>query len=354
MTTSRFDRVHDSYSGKTALVTGGFGFKGTWLALLLRMLGARVVIAGHKNPDRDLSETIDFTTLGIDAHELDVRSSDFSKLVAETAPDFLFHLAAQPIVLEGYRNPVETFSSNVMGTVNMLEAVRNLENPISVVNVTTDKVYRDVAKTEGYVETDELRGLDPYSSSKSCSELVTFSYRTSFFAGSNKTVSTCRAGNVLGGGDYSANRIIPDIARALSSDASVGIRNFTSIRPYEHVLDALYAYVVLAAEQARIPELAGEYNVGPNDDCLMATGEIVRYAENKFGLKVEDKSDVNAPHETAVLTLDSSLFRETFDWKPKYDSKERILRTTFDWYNLVETNDTTAVTIEQIRSYLND
>lgn len=354
MTKTRLSRVHDSYLGRTALVTGGFGFKGTWLAITLRTLGARVIIAGHKNPSRDLSETIDFAGLAIDAYELDVRSNDFSELMARTRPDFVFHLAAQPIVLEGYRNPQETFSSNVMGTVNVLEAVRELDNPVSMVNVTTDKVYRDVGKTDGYVEADELRGLDPYSSSKSCSELVTFSYRTSFFAGSNKVASTCRAGNVLGGGDYSTNRIVPDIVRAMRSDSPVGIRNFDSVRPYEHVLDALYAYIVLAADQMSDPTLAGEYNIGPNADCLMTTGEIVRYATEHFGLEVEDKSDPSAPHETAILTLDSSLFRKTFGWQPKYDSNERVLQETFDWYNLVKTDDVTAITLEQIRSYLND
>lgn len=355
MTTTRLDRVQDAYSGRSALVTGGFGFKGTWLALMLRMLGAKVTIAGHKNPDRDLSETIDFASLTIDTHELDVRSSDFTDLVDRVQPDFVFHLAAQPIVLEGYLNPQETFSTNVMGTVNVLDAVRNLaKEKVSVVNVTTDKVYRDVQKTESYVEGDELRGLDPYSASKSCSELVTFAYRESFTKDGAKTISTCRAGNVLGGGDYSSNRIIPDIVRALNADEAIGVRNFESIRPYEHVLDALYAYVLLAARQYDDSALAGEYNVGPNDDCLMRTREIVSYAQDRYGLKVEDKSDANAPHETEVLKLDSSLFRRVFDWTPKYDSKERILRETFDWYTLVETDDVTATTLNQLRSYLND
>lgn len=355
MTKTRLDRVRDAYSGRSALVTGGFGFKGTWLALMLRTLGAQVTIAGHKNPDRDLSETVDFAELSIDTHELDVRSTEFADLVSKIEPDYVFHLAAQPIVLEGYQNPQETFSSNVMGSVNVLDAVRKLsKEKVSLVNVTTDKVYRDVQKTEGYIESDELRGLDPYSASKSCSELVTFAYRESFFSTGGKSVSTCRAGNVLGGGDYSANRIIPDIVRAVNADEPVGVRNFESIRPYEHVLDALYAYVLLASRQYDDPRLAGEYNIGPNDDCLMRTREVVDYAQRRYGLKIEDKSDPTAPHETEVLTLNSELFRRTFNWAPKYDSKDQILRETFDWYTLVETNDATTTTLNQIRGYLND
>lgn len=343
------------YQGKSVIITGGFGFKGSWLAVLLRALGANVTIMGLQKDTDVLSTILDHDLLSIIPKHVDVRSHELQEDFTRIQPDYVFHLAAQPIVLEGYKNPLETFSTNVMGTANVLEAVRQLEKPVSVVNVTTDKVYRDVQKTEGYVESDELRGLDPYSSSKSCSELVTFSYRTSYFAGTDIAVSTCRAGNVIGGGDFSANRIVPDLVVGRTNGASVPIRNFKSIRPYEHVLDALHAYVILAARQSEDASLAGEYNVGPNDDSLMTTQEIVQYAVANTGVAIEDHSDPRAPHETAVLKLDSSLFRDTFDWTPKYASKEQILRETFSWYgDHRDGADPTAITLEQVRSFLND
>lgn len=355
MTNAPRNQIRASYEGRKSVVTGGFGFKGTWLAFMLRMLGAEVAVVGHCDPESQFSGKILHSDFGIEAYDMDVRSPHIREVISEIAPNYVFHLAAQPIVLEGYQNPSETFSTNVMGTVNVLDAIRALQKPVSVVNVTTDKVYRDLGQEEPYVENDELRGLDPYSSSKSCSELVTFSYRESFFKDSDVVLSTCRAGNVLGGGDYSDNRIVPDIVRAMRSGESVGIRNFNSVRPYEHVLDALYAYLVLAAHQFELPELAGSYNVGPNDDCLMKTGEIVSYAQENFGLNVDDLSDPNAPHETTVLKLDSSLFRSTFNWEPLYNTKKSILETTFDWYNQVDVgSEVAAVTLDQVRSYLND
>lgn len=343
------------YQGKSVIVTGGFGFKGSWLAVLLRALGANVTIMGLQKDTDVLSTILDHESLSIDALKVDVRDPKIQEEFERIKPDYVFHLAAQPIVLEGYKNPVETFSTNVMGTVNVLEAIRHLERPVSVVNVTTDKVYRDVQKDEGYVESDELRGLDPYSSSKSCSELVTFSYRTSYFEGTDVSVSTCRAGNVIGGGDFSADRIVPDLVAGRTNGTSVPVRNFKSVRPYEHVLDALHAYVILAARQADDHSLAGEYNVGPNDESLMTTHEIVKYAVRYTGVEIKDHSDPNAPHETAILKLDSSLFRKTFSWSPKYSSKEQILRETFNWYGCHRDGaNPTAITLEQVRSFLND
>lgn len=352
MKTTRLDRVRNDYAGKRALVTGGFGFKGTWLALMLRMLGADVAIVGVKRPT-DFGARLNFADLLIDAHEGDVRSEAFADLVQAFDPDYVFHLAAQPIVLEGYKNPVETFSSNVMGTVRVLEAIRRIEKPVSVVNVTTDKVYRDVQKAEPYIEGDELGGLDPYSSSKSCSELVTLSYRESFFNDTNKEVVTCRAGNVLGGGDLSADRIIPDIVRARRNGTSVAIRNYNSVRPYEHVLDALYAYILLAAGQMKWTTLQSEYNIGPNDDCLLTTGEIAEYARRELGVSLDIQHNAHAPHETEVLRLNSDTFRSEFDWAPKFESPEEILDETFAWYIRTEAEDETAVTLDQVRSYLN-
>lgn len=347
--------LKQQYQGKSAIITGGFGFKGSWLAVLLRALGANVTIMGLQKDNDVLSTILDHELLSIDTKYVDVRALELQSEFVNIQPDYVFHLAAQPIVLEGYKNPLETFSTNVMGTVNVLEAVRQLEKPVSVVNVTTDKVYRDVQKTEGYIESDELRGLDPYSSSKSCSELVTFSYRTSYFADTDVAVSTCRAGNVIGGGDFSTDRIVPDLVAGKTNGTPVPIRNFKSIRPYEHVLDALHAYVILAARQSDDSSLAGEYNVGPNDDSLMTTHEIVQYAVANTEVSIEDHSDPNAPHETAVLKLDSSLFRKTFDWSPKYASKEQILRETFNWYgDHRDGADPTAITLEQVRSFLND
>lgn len=359
---SKADQVkflRDFYKGKKVLVTGIHGFKGSWLALLLHELGAEVVGVGLQAPDGGLFPLLRMEDLGIKVHSLDVRDQMVTQLIQEENPQVVLHLAAQPIVSVGYTDPYLTYSTNVLGTVNVLEGVRKLQGRVSMVNVTTDKVYQNVEKPEAYLEDDRLMGEDPYSSSKSCSELVSYTYRVSFFNGTEgenqKILSTCRAGNVIGGGDFALNRIIPDMARALASDSAVTIRNFDSIRPYEHALDALYAYVLLAARQWEDPSVAGAYNVGPNDESVMETRELVDFFVKHAGLKVIDGSEGKTFHEAHLLSLDSAKFRETFSWCPTWETKEEMLEKTLVWYRNWMTGgyNVTTMTTDQIKEFLN-
>jgi CDP-glucose 4,6-dehydratase len=351
--------LRDFYKDKTVLLTGIHGFKGSWLALLLHELGATTVGLGLHAPDGLLYSMLDMTALGIRSQVMDVRDRDrLIDLVQDARPDVIFHLAAQPIVSVGHDDPYLTFSSNVMGVVNLLDGVRVLKNKVSVVNVTTDKCYQNVEKEEPYLEDDRLMGEDPYSSSKSCAELVSFSYRVSYFGDQSaidaKQLSTARAGNVIGGGDFALNRIVPDMARALKEDAPVTIRNFDSIRPYEHVLDALYAYVVLAAKQWDGPSLAGAYNIGPNVTSVMRTRELTDYFADRTPLKVVDGSAGRTFHESKLLSLDSGKFRTTFDWAPTWAGKEEMLDKTLVWYRkwIDGGHDMTDVTRDQVREFL--
>lgn len=348
-------RLRQFYTGKKVLVTGVHGFKGSWLAMLLQELGATVVGYGLPAPEGELFRLLNFDRLGVRTHEIDVRDRAFSDRIAEESPDVAFHLAAQPIVSEGYADPYTTYSTNVMGVVNFLEGLRRVTGKISAVNITTDKVYWNVEKEEPYVETDHLMGEDPYSSSKSCSELVSFSYRTSFFAGSDTILSTARAGNVIGGGDFALNRIIPDMARALASGSSVTIRNFDGVRPYEHVLDALYAYILIAARQWEDPTLADAYNVGPNTDSVMRTRELTDYFQRRTNLEVVDGSGGKSFHEANLLSLDSSKLRGTLKWEPTWASKEEMLSKTLDWYlEWIDGENMTTTTMRQVKEFLND
>lgn len=358
-------QIKDFYAGKKVIVTGGFGFKGSWLTLLLQELGAEVFAYGLINDDNKLyklASTVDSEH----ALEFSVDSQVTIGIFRHVAPDLVFHLAAQPIVSEGYRDPRTTFQTNIMGPVNVLEAVRALEKKVSVVNVTTDKVYFNDERPEGYVEDDLIKGQDPYSASKSCSELITYSFNESFFKQTHgsereKVVSTCRAGNVIGGGDFSTNRIIPDIARSIEKNETLHVRSPKSVRPYEHVLDAVYAYALLGAMQYADNTFAGYYNVGPNDESLLHTEDLVDFFQEFFkSLKVEmSRGAVTEFKETNVLKLNSSLFRETFDWNPRWNSKEDILGKTAEWYAawLNSLNDRSfdlaMFTREQVKDFLN-
>ena len=238
------------YKGKKVLVTGHTGFKGTWLCRILQELGAEVTGYSQKPPTDPSIFTL--TDLESQIHSVigDIRDLEHMiQVFKETQPEIVFHLAAQPIVRESYKNPVNTYETNVMGTVNVLEAVRQCGSVRSFLNVTTDKVYKNNEWEWGYRETDELDGYDPYSNSKSCSELVTHSYEKSFLKDMDIAVSTARAGNVIGGGDFAADRIIPDCVRAVSSGKKIAVRNPHSTRPYQHVLEPLGAYLLIAEEQ---------------------------------------------------------------------------------------------------------
>lgn len=288
--------MHDEefYSGKKILVTGNTGFKGSWLCAMLLLAGAQVTGYSLKPPTNpNLYEILKLqqsmeTVLG------DVRDYELLvKTMQEKKPEIVIHLAAQPLVRESYVRVRETFDTNVMGSVNLLESVRHCSSVRSVLNVTTDKVYENKEWCWGYREHDTLNGYDPYSNSKSCSELVTQSFRKSFFEGSGVAVSTARAGNVIGGGDFAPDRIIPDCVRAASEGKKIMVRNPYSVRPYQHVLEALSAYLLIVRKQYEDLQLQGEYNVGPEESSCVTTGELVsmfcdKWQEGLNGRRVQN------------------------------------------------------------------
>ena len=283
----------DFYRGKRVFVTGHTGFKGSWLCKILTMAGA--VVTGYSLPAPTEPSLFDISGVAKDMTSVigDVRDFAALKAAFDTAqPEIVLHLAAQPIVRESYKNPAYTYEANVMGTVNILECVRQCTCVRSFLNVTTDKVYHNNEWVWGYREDEPLDGFDPYSNSKSCSELVTHSYVNSFFVNSGVAVSTARAGNVIGGGDFAADRIVPDCVRAVQAGTPIGVRNPHSTRPYQHVLEPLFAYLMIAQRQYENRQLAGWYNVGPDECDCVTTGELVELFKKKWGAGLDRKSVV--------------------------------------------------------------
>ena len=324
------------YENRKVLITGHTGFKGTWLCMLLNKVGAQVT--GYSLEPPTVPSLFEITNMEKNIRSIkgDVRNySALKKVFDDVQPEIVFHLAAQPIVREGYKNPVCTFETNVMGTVNVLECVRTTDSVRSLLNVTTDKVYSNREWIWGYRENEELGGYDPYSNSKACSELVTSAYLNSFFFLLAIGVSTVRAGNVIGGGDFAADRIIPDCVRSAIKGEDIIVRNPFSIRPYQHVLEPLYVYLLIGAMQFVDNTYAGCYNVGPDDmDCLQ-TGELVDLFVSKWGNGINwiNKYD-GGPHEATFLKLDCSKLKNTFHWKPRWHLEtavEKVVEWTKSW-----------------------
>lgn len=346
--------LEEFYKGRKVFVTGHTGFKGSWLCHLLIYLGAEVT--GYAIlPPTDPS-IYELTGLSDRIHSVigDVRDGEKLKsAMREAEPEIVLHLAAQPIVRESYRNPVYTYETNVMGTVHVLEAVRAVESVRSFLNVTTDKVYQNNEWEWGYRETDPLDGYDPYSNSKSCSELVTHSYQKSFFTDGRCAISTARAGNVIGGGDFAADRIIPDCVRAALTGQDIIVRNPFSTRPYQHVLEPLCAYLMIAMRQYEDNRFSGNYNVGPDDWDCVTTGELADLfcASWGDGMRWINKYD-GGPHEANFLKLDCSRIKSVFGWKSVWRVSEAVERTVA-WSRVYEAGeDVTGVMGRQIGEYL--
>ena len=343
------------FSRKRVLVTGHTGFKGTWLCKFLAMMGAKVL--GYAlEPLTPEGKKFFSETAGrdVDSRIGDVRDLEhLQKVFEEFRPEIVFHLAAQPIVLESYRDPVGTYGANVMGTVHLMECVRHSDSVRSVVNVTTDKVYENREWEWGYREIDVLDGFDPYSNSKSCSELVTASFRRSFLDEREVAVSTARAGNVIGGGDFSVHRILPDCVRAACKGETIRIRNPYSVRPYQHVLEPLAAYLLIAEKQHGHKELAGSYNVGPEERDCVTTGELATLFCEAWGEGMEwQAADVNAGHEAQFLKLDCSKIRRMFGWKPVWHIEEAV-RKTVEFGKIWHCCDLVATVVErQIQDFM--
>ena len=319
------------YRGKRVLVTGHTGFKGTWLCKMLVNAGATVT--GYSLEPPTTPNLFSISGLGNKMKSVIADIRDFDRLkvsFAEAQPEIVLHLAAQPIVRESYKDPRYTYETNVMGTVNLMECVRLNPCVKSVLNVTTDKVYKNNEWCWGYREDEPLDGFDPYSNSKSCSELVTHSYINSFFADRDIAVSTARAGNVIGGGDFANDRIIPDCVRAMKAVEKIGVRNPYSTRPYQHVLEPLAVYLTIAAKQFEDKRYAGFYNVGPDDCDCVTTGDLVDLFCKHWGDGAAwvNQAEKNAPHEANFLKLDCSKIKTTFGWKPRWNIDKCMKYTT--------------------------
>lgn len=321
------------YKNKTVLVTGHTGFKGAWLCKILTGAGAKVVGYSLDPPTQPNLYTLSGIGKEIVSVIGDIR--DFSALknvFEEYKPEIVFHLAAQPIVRDSYKEPRYTYDTNVMGTVNVLECVRLSPSVKSFLNVTTDKVYcNDERPDHAFGEEEPLDGFDPYSNSKSCSELVTHSYKKSFFSDGRCAISTARAGNVIGGGDFASDRIIPDCVRAIEERREIVVRNPYSTRPYQHVLEPLYVYLLIAERQYRDRAFEGYYNVGPDDCDCVNTGDLVTLFCNAWGggLNWVNRHD-GGPHEAAFLKLNNAKIKRVFGWKPRWHVREAVQKTV-DW-----------------------
>lgn len=320
------------YNGKRIFVTGHTGFKGTWLCRILINAGA--IVTGYSLPPESSPNLFSMSNLDNRITSIlgDIRQLDTLKSAFERAqPEIVFHLAAQPIVRDSYKNPAYTYETNVMGTVNILECIRLSDCTKSFLNITTDKVYQNNEWEWGYRENEPLDGHDPYSNSKSCAELVTHTYKKSFFADSLVAISTARAGNVIGGGDFSNDRIIPDCIRAIQNKTEIIVRNPYSIRPYQHVLEPLFAYLMIAHRQYEDNAYAGWYNVGPDEADCVTTGNLVSLFCSIWGQNAQWKNcPVDGPYEANFLKLDCSKLKSKFHWKSYWNINEAIKKTC-DW-----------------------
>lgn len=328
------------YNGKTVLVTGHTGFKGSWLSIWLTMLGAKVV--GYSL--EPYSERGNFEACHLhDRLYADIRGDvrDFEKLnetIKNYKPEIIFHLAAQALVRTAYQHPRETYETNIMGSINVLEAVRQNECVKTVVMITSDKCYENVEQIWGYKETDRMGGYDPYSASKGCAELAISSYRNSYFnpkdyAKHGKAIASVRAGNVIGGGDWSDNRLIPDCIRFIEAGKDIEIRNPIATRPWEHVLEPLSGYLKVGQKLIENPvEYATSFNFGPHISANKTVLEVVRRLVEYYGKgKVVDASDPNAVHENTLLNLDVTKAYVMLQWEAKWGLQEAVEKTV-DWY----------------------
>ena len=341
------------FRGRRVLITGHTGFKGAWLCELLLSAGAEVTGYALPAPAGGI-----FQAAGLERRMRsvtgDVRDLEHLRQTLQSCrPEIVLHLAAQPLVRESYRDPVGTYSTNVLGTVNLLECVRTCGGVRSLLNVTTDKVYRNRERLQGYREEEVLDGYDPYSNSKSCSELVTGTYVRSFLAEQGVAVSTARAGNVIGGGDTAADRILPDCIRAAERGEAIYVRNPHSVRPYQHVLEPLGAYLLIARAQYDAPELAGAYNVGPSmEDCL-TTGALADLFCRCWGDGARWTASPEAgPHEAARLTLECGKIHGALGWTPCWRA-ETAVEKTVEWTKAVLSGQPAEdVTRRQIQEYI--
>ncbi len=343
----------DCYRGRRVLITGHTGFKGSWLALWLKELGADV--SGISlDPDTQPNHW-DQLGLAIGDHRLDIRDLEkVSSTMAKIRPEVVFHLAAQPLVRRSYRDPIENWSSNVMGTAHILEASRSVDSVQAIVAITTDKIYDNKEKAQGYRESDPLGGHDPYSASKAACELLIDSYRKAFFSDKNiPLLASARAGNVIGGGDWAEDRLIPDLVRAVADSELLTIRSPQATRPWQHVLECLAGYLLLGQ---RLLENRADYaeawNFGPRSEDNRTVAEILNALQTHWPDLNWQQTDSPQPHEATLLYLDSQKANEKLDWRPVW-SLDQALQATADWYRAFQERGL-ASTGEQLATYVSD
>ncbi len=341
------------YEGRRVLITGHTGFKGSWLALWLHKLGAEVAgisLAPRHNPNH-----WDLLSLNIKDYSVDIRDAKkVQDIVAEIRPEIVFHLAAQPLVRYSYLQPIETWSTNVIGTVHLLEACRVVGSIKGIVVITSDKVYANQERPEGYREGDRLGGHDPYSASKAACELVIDSYRNAFFnLPAKPLLASARAGNVVGGGDWSEDRLIPDVVRSMNHHNSLLIRLPSATRPWQHVLDCLSGYLVLGQKLIqRCKNCATAWNFGPGFEGNRSVRDVLLLLQKEWpGLQWRQSEDVH-PHETSVLSLDHSKAARELGWKPVWQF-EQALQATAEWYHCHQDQEI-ILSVKQLDSYLKD
>lgn len=356
-----FDQLKKTYRNKRVLVTGHTGFKGSWISLLLSQLGADVhgyALDPPTNPNLYTEAKIDKL---IKSYYGDVRNyKDLLKAINEIKPEIIFHMAAQPLVRDSYLNPVETYEVNVMGTIKLFEAIRQTPGIKAIINITTDKCYENKEWHWGYREDDRLGGYDPYSNSKGCSELATQSFRDSFFNPKEYdrhgvSIATARAGNVIGGGDWGKDRLIPDIIQALSCKQEVILRNPNSIRPWQHVIEPLTGYLQLGTRLISDGPVFGEaWNFGPDVNDCKTVEWITDYICKKWGASASyNASRGTHLHEATFLKLDCSKAKAELGWQPKWNIAETLDRTV-EWHkNRISGKDVQSLCSEDIKAYFN-
>lgn len=353
------DYLKSAYAGKRIFLTGHTGFKGSWMLSIFKELGAEVY--GYALPEKhenDLFNLISGKSL-CTHQEADIRDAEtLKKAIRDFRPDFIFHLAAQALVIESYETPVETYATNVMGTIHVLDALRGYDKPCTSVIITTDKVYENMERPEPYHEDERLGGYDPYSNSKACAELAVSSYRNSFFNPTRyqehgQSISTARSGNVIGGGDWSENRIVPDLVKAMQRNETLTVRNPVAVRPWQHVLDPIYGYLLLGAKQAESPvDFATGYNFGPIPEDELTVEQLVQIALDYWGKGNYEKPEItNKPHEAGLLKLAIKKAQKELNWHPSLRAKQAI-ELTLEWYKSYE-QDPAALTTRQIKTYFN-
>ena len=346
------------WKGKKVFLTGHTGFKGSWLSLWLASMGAKVTgYALAPNTKPNLFEVLAIDSVIEKSYVADIRDlATLQKALSEAKPDVLIHMAAQPLVRYSYANPVETYATNVMGTVHVLESARSIDSVRATVIVTTDKCYENKEWVWGYRENDPMGGFDPYSNSKGCAELVTSAYRQSYFSNSNSTneVASARAGNVIGGGDWSEDRLIPDALKAFEANKPLAIRNPLATRPWQHVLEPLSGYLILAqALYDQGSSFASGWNFGPRDEDNRSVQEVVDLLISGWGETASwEKEGSEQPHEANLLKLDCSKARTQLGWIPKWDL-ETATKKIVEWQKAYQVRENMqGVSLTQINNYM--